>query len=358
MTIPLSRPLIGDAEVTAVADVLRSGHLASGRRVEQFETAFARAVQVDHALAVTSGTTALELALRALQVGPGDEVVVPSFTFIATANVVRLVGARPVFADVDPTTYCVSAETVEPHLTPRTAAVIAVHLYGNVADAEGLAALCRARDLPLIEDAAQALGGSWKGRPVGSLGTIGAFSFYPTKNITTGEGGMVTTSDPDVADRLALLRNHGSRRRYEHEIIGTNARMTDIGAVIGIEQLAKLDRWQARRREIATAYDRALGSHVRTPAVADGVVHAYHQYTVLSDERSALQRRLQEAGIGFGVYYETPCHRQKPYVDEGSALSTTDRLASEVLSLPIRPDLTDAEVTEVIRCVNATGRRT
>jgi perosamine synthetase len=349
--IALSHPIVGEAEIEAVAAVLRSGHLAAGEHVAAFEEEFARTVRADHAVAVSNGTTALELALRALDVRPGDEVVVPSFTFIATANAVRNVGAHPVFADVDGSSYCLSPATIEAAITPRTIAVIAVHLYGNVADFARLAEVCRRHDLVLIEDAAQALGASGPGGPAGSLGTIAAFSFYPTKNITTGEGGMVTTSDPGLAERVMLLRNHGSRRRYEHEMVGTNARMTEMAAAIGRGQLRRLAGWQTARTRNAAVYDAALAGLVTTPAVADGVRHAYHQYTIRCEDRPAMISSLEEAGVGYGIYYEVPCHLQKAYAGSGELLPVTERLAAEVLSIPVRPDLREDEIDTVVGAV-------
>jgi dTDP-4-amino-4,6-dideoxygalactose transaminase len=349
--------MIGEAEIDAVAAVLHSGRLTSGPQVEAFEEEFAATVGARHAAAVSSGTTALELALRALGIGPGDQVIVPSFTFIATANAVRLTGAEAVFADVDPVSYCVSADTVETLIGPRTVAVVAVHLYGNLADPVGLAALCRRHRLALVEDAAQALGAATETTPAGSLGTIAAFSFYPTKNITTGEGGMVTTSDQHLADRVALLRNHGSRRRYEHEMVGTNARMTEMAAAIGRVQLGRLEGWQRQRTENAHSYDVALSGVVATPRVAEGTRHAYHLYTIRSHDRGATIEALADAGVGYGIYYETPCHRQKPYLETGADLPVTDRLAADVVSIPVRPDLTEAERDIVIDALSRAGGR-
>lgn len=350
--IPLSRPLIGVEEIAAVKEVLLSGQLVMGPQVEGFETEFASAIGTKHAIAVSNGTTALELSMRALGIGPGDEVIVPSFTFAATANAVRMVGAKPIFADVDLASYCLTAETVQPLLGHRTVAVVAVHLYGNVADPERLMNLCRERGIALIEDAAQALGAAWRRQSVGALGTVGAFSFYPTKNITTGEGGMITTNDRALADRIALLRNHGSRHRYHHETVGTNARLGEIGAAMGRVQLRRLPDWQAQRRANAAVYDSQLVGDISTPSVDPDVTHAYHQYTVRSKDRKRLTLALDQGEIGYGIYYQIPCHRQiafGPVVDE---LPNTDLLADEVLSIPIRPDLSGEDLKLIVESVN------
>ena len=349
--IGLSHPIIGDEEIEAVAAVLRSGWLTGGPEVEAFEAAMAARLDVGHAVAVSNGTTALEVAFRALGIGPGDEVIVPSFTFIATANAVRIVGATPVFAEVDPVSYCLSAADVEPLLSDRTAAVVAVHLYGNVADVAALRELCNRRSLALVEDAAQAIGSALDGRAAGTFGDAATFSFYPTKNITTGEGGMIVTSDPSVADRLRLIRNQGQRVRYEHELLGTNARMTEIAAAIGRIQLGRLDDWQQRRSANAAAYDLALADAVATPQVAAAVTHAYHQYTIRCTDRPAMIAALTSAEIGHGIYYPKPCHLQKPYSDIGGSLPVTERISGEVLSIPVRPDLTLDERGQVIEAV-------
>lgn len=349
--IPLSKPQLGEAEIKAVTRVFESGQLVQGPEVEGFEEQFRAYTQTPHAVAIANGTLALNLGLMALGVGPGDEVIVPSFTFIATANAVRLAGATPVFADIDLDTFCISVHDIEPRITHRTVAVIAVHLFGHPAQLEELGSLCRARGLALIEDAAQALGTEWQCRHVGTQGALGAFSFYPTKTMTTGEGGMVTTSDPDIARKVRLLRNHGTEKRYVHEVVGTNARMTEIAAAIGSVQLERVPEWHKQRSLNAAFYDGQLPDGVVSPTVAGGATHSYHQYTVRTEDRENLLARLDVAKVGYGLYYATPCHRQKAYEGWGSELPNTDRAAKEVVSLPVRPDLTPAELEAVANAV-------
>ena len=350
--IHLSRPSIGDEEIEAVVEVLKSGMLASGSRVREFEEQFAEACDVDHAVAVGSGTAALHLGLMALGIGPGDEVIVPSFTFAATANSVRMVGADPVFADVDPADFTIHAEAVEPLITERTRAIMPVHLYGQMAPMSGLSDLAEGAGLAVVEDAAQAHLAELDGRKAGSVGEIGAFSFYPTKNMTTGEGGMITTSVAEVAERARWLRNQGQSERYVHPIIGLNERMTEIEGAIGLVQLRKLPHWTERRREIAALYrdklDPALGIPVERPEAK----HVYHQFTLTPPDRDHLRDKLNEAGISSDVYYPKPTHLQAPYIDQRYDLPVTEKMARRVVSIPIRPDLTDDELATIIDTLN------
>jgi dTDP-4-amino-4,6-dideoxygalactose transaminase len=349
--IALSRPAIGEEEIDAVVRVLQSGMLAQGPEVAAFEAEFAAFVGGGvHAVAVANGTMALQLALAGLGVGPGDEVIVPSFTFIASANAVRSLGAVPVFADVDLSTFTIDVSSASAVVTPRTVAVMPVHLYGQMADMPAVQALASRHGLAVVEDAAQAHGAALDGQRAGSVGT-GCFSFYPTKNMTTGEGGMVTTADAALADRMRLMRNHGMRGRYDYEVFGTNLRMTDLAAAIGRVQLRRLDACNAARQRHAAWLDAHLRG-VTVPVVRDGAVHVYHQYTVRSDDREALIARLQAHGVGFGVYYPVPVHRTAPYCAEVS-LPATERLAGEVLSLPVRPDLSHGELLRIAAAVNA-----
>ncbi|MDJ0768347.1 MAG: DegT/DnrJ/EryC1/StrS family aminotransferase [Ilumatobacter sp.] len=349
--ITLSAPHISDAERDSVLRVLDSGMLAQGPEVAAFEAEFAARIEAEHAVAVNSGTSALHLGLMAAGVEPGQEVIVPSFTFAATANAVRLAGAEPVFVDIELDTFCMSAEAAAAACTDRTAAVMPVHLYGHPADMDAFGRLCDRRGLLLVEDAAQAHLATWNDRFVGTFG-LGMFSFYPTKNMTSGEGGMITTSDAELARAARLLRNQGMERRYENEIVGFNCRMTDLHAAIGRAQLARLDEWTSRRRDIAARYDRELTSVV-TPCVAPAARHVYHQYTVrVLERRDAFVDHLHENGVGAGVYYPTPVHRL-PSFGLDVDLPVTEAAASQVVSIPVHPRLTDDEVSRVIEVVNA-----
>lgn len=350
--IPLSRPLIGDGERAAVDRVLRSGRLTGGPEGREFEDEFASFVGTKHAVAVGSGTAALHVSLLALEVGRGDQVIVPSFTFAATANVVRLCGATPVFVDVDPTTYCMVPAAVEAATTRRTVAVMPVHLFGHPADLASLHDIAARHSLAIVEDAAQAHGAMFDGRPVGSWGTCGAFSFYPTKNMTTGEGGMVTTNDSGLAEKVRAIRNQGMTVRYRHDLVGLNERMTEMQAAIGRVQLRRLSGWTKARQGNAAFYDGALKPSMGLPVVAEAATHVYHQYTLRLPDRDRVTKRLEEAGIGYGIYYPTPTHLQPPYVGSGPQLPVTERLAVEVLSIPVRPDLTRQELDQIAQALN------
>jgi perosamine synthetase len=343
---------ISEEEQTAVAAVLASGQLVQGEQVAAFEDEFSALVDGRICVAVNSGTSALHLGLIAAGIGPGDEVVVPSFTFAATANAVVRAGATPVFADIEPDHFGLDPNAVEKAVTSSTRAVIPVHLYGHPADCDALSDVCEERGLVLLEDACQAHGASLAGRPAGALGALAAFSFYATKNMTTGEGGMVVCEDDSLARTVRLLRNQGMEVRYQNEVAGLNDRMTEVCAAMGRVQLRHLRRWNERRRTIAAAYDRGLAGlqGVSTPMVGADVVHAYHQYTIRTSCRDRLMAGLEDRGVGAVVYYPVPTHRLPAYSDS-ARLPETDRAAREVLSLPIRPGLTDDEVDRVISAV-------
>jgi len=351
--IHLASPIIGDEEIDAVTRVMRSGMLAQGKEVAAFEDEFAAAFDAGHAAAISNGTMALVVALQAVGVKSGDEVIVPSFTFAATANAVALVGATPVFADIDAATFCIEPSHVATLVTDRTRAIIPVHLYGHMAPMRRLRAIADKHGLRIIEDAAQAHGARRDGLPVGALADLSTYSFYPTKNMTTGEGGMITGRDSELVERVKLLRNHGMEKRYHHDLIGGNARMTEMGAAIGRIQLRNVSGWNKRRREIAGEYDQRLDTIVATPSVADDTEHVYHQYTIRSERRDDLIAAFAEAGIGYGIYYPIPCHRQEAFrrFADPEELVETDRAAAEVLSIPIRPDLTTREVEYVIDAI-------
>lgn len=350
--IPLARPQIGPDEVAAVVEVLESGILAAGPRVERFEDAFAAAVGVEHAVAVGSGTAALHVGLLAMGVGEGDEVVVPSFTFAGTANAVVMTGATPVFAEIDIHDYTIHADAVERLLSERTKAIMPVHLYGQPAPMAEILDLAEAAGVDVLEDAAQAHLAEVDGAKVGSLGRLAGFSFYPTKNMTTGEGGMITTSDSDVALRARWLRNQGMAERYVHRIVGLNERMTEIEAAIGIVQLARLPSWTARRRRIAATYRARLKPDLGVPVERPDVKHVYHQFTLCPQRREPVRSALDAAGIGHEVYYPRATHQQDPFVGSDLRLPVTEEVVDRVISIPVRPDLTDQEVEFIIETLN------
>jgi perosamine synthetase len=356
--IPAAKPLIGAEERDAVDRVLRSGMIAQGPEVEAFEQEFATLVDDHHCVAVNSGTSALHLGLLAAGIGAGDEVIVPSFSFAATANAVRLAGAEPVFVDIDPASFCLHPAAVAAAVTTRTAAIMPVHLYGHPADMPALQQIADRHGLLVIEDAAQAHRARLDDRPVGSFGAVAAFSFYPTKNMTTGEGGMIVARDGEVARLARLLRNQGMEQRYRNEVIGFNTRMTDIAAAIGRVQLAKLEGWTARRRQLASQLDSGLIDldGVIAPPVTPGAFHVYHQYTIrVTEDRDGVQKRLADAGVGSGVYYPTPIH-ELPSFGLELELPETARAAAEVLSLPVHPALSDDDVQAVLRGVHEAVR--
>ncbi|MEU2725012.1 DegT/DnrJ/EryC1/StrS family aminotransferase [Streptomyces smyrnaeus] len=356
-TVPAAKPVIGDDEVAAAVRVLRDGRVVQGPEVAAFEEEFAALVEGRPCVAVNSGTSALHLALLALGIGPGDEVVLPSFSFAATANAVRLAGADPVFAEIDPDTFCLDPDAAAEAVGPRTAALMPVHLYGHPAPMGRLTQLAQRHGLAVVEDACQAHAAALHGRPVGAFGDAACFSFYPTKNMHTLEGGLVVVPDAERARTLRLLRNQGMEQRYENEIVGANMRMTDVAAAIGRVQLERLPEWTEQRRTNAKALDAGLTGGLVTPLVADGARHVYHQYTVRvpggAAVRDAVQRELQAAGVGCAVYYPTPIHRLKPYAHLGADLPVTDQAAAEVLSLPVHPSLTPGDLDQIVAAANS-----
>jgi len=351
--IPAAKTQIGEEERAAVDRVLKSGMLAMGPEVAAFESEFSAYVANRHCIAVNSGTSALHLSLLAAGIGPGDEVIVPSFSFAATANSVALTGATPVFVDIEPNYFAIDPKAVEAAITPRTRAVMPVHLYGHPAALVALTAIAKKHGLMLLEDAAQAHLASVDGVPVGAWGVAASFSFYPTKNMTAGEGGLVSTADDAVARQMRLLRNQGMEKRYANEIIGFNTRMTDIHAAIGRVQLTHLPEWTAKRQANAAYLSENL-TGVITPPTAEGAVHVFHQYTirVADHDRDRFAEELAARGVGSGVYYPTPIHRL-PSFGLDLDLPTTVLVASQVLSLPIYPSLTDDELDTIVDAVNA-----
>ncbi len=334
--------------------VVLSGNLAQGAEVAAFENEFSGVASAGlHSVAVNSGTSALHMALIALGIGSGDEVIVPSFTFAATANAVRLVDAVPVFVDIEPSTFCLDPQCVESAVTDRTKAIMPVHLYGHPADMTRIMEIARRHGLLVLEDAAQAHLATWDGRFVGSIGDAAAFSFYPTKNMTSGEGGMVVTGDSDVARTVRLLRNQGMETRYANEIVGFNTRMTDVHAAIGRVQLRRLEEWTATRERNAAF----LSEHLRgvtVPTTSADARHVFHQYTVRIEggARDDFSAALAARGVGSGVYYPTPVHRLPSFGLECD-LPETETAAAEVLSLPVHPALSSADLEAIVAGVNA-----
>jgi len=352
--IPPAKPLIGDEERAAVDRVLRSGMLAQGPEVKAFEEEFSAHFGLDRAcVAVNSGTSGLHLGLLSSGVGAGAEVIVPSFTFAATANSVALTGARPVFADISADDFCLDPDAVEAAITERTVGVMPVHLYGHPAKMDRIQAVADAHGLQVFEDAAQAHGASLGGRPVGSFGTFAMFSLYPTKNMTSGEGGMVSVANAEVERLVRLYRNQGMEKQYHNEVVGFNCRMTDIHAAIGRVQLTKVDAWTAKRQENAAFLSANLRG-VTPPPVAPGAVHVYHQYTIrVPQDRDGFAAALREQyTIGSGMFYPVPNHKLAPFSVDVE-LPETARAAAECLSLPVHPSLSQGDLERIVEAVNA-----
>jgi len=355
--IPPAKPLIGDEERAAVDRVMRSGMLAQGPEVAAFEHEFAEYFRLDRGcVAVNSGTSGLHLGLLSAGVKAGDEVIVPSFTFAATANSVALTGATPVFADIEADTFCLDPVSVRASITERTVGIMPVHLYGHPANMVSLQAVANEHGLQIFEDAAQAHGASLHGTPVGAFGSFAMFSLYPTKNMTAGEGGMVSVARPEVERLLRLYRNQGMQRQYENEVVGFNARMSDIHAAIGRVQLNKVGNWTDRRIANA-AFLSAYLKGVAVPHVAQGAVHVFHQYTVrVPEDRDGFARALKdEFNIGSGMFYPIPNHRLAPFQSDAH-LPETERAARECLSLPVHPSVSRPDLERIIGAVNSLAR--
>ncbi|QIO24364.1 DegT/DnrJ/EryC1/StrS family aminotransferase [Haloarcula sp. JP-L23] len=346
----IAAPDVGEAELRRIRSVLQSGQLSGGDEVDAFGDEFATYCTVAYGVPTSNGTTALHAALEALGVGDGDTVVTTPFSFVATANAIRHVGATPVFADVDPQTYNLDPASVETtaEAVDGVDAILAVHLYGCPAPMAELRAIADRHDAVLIEDAAQAHGATYRGDPVGSLGDAACFSFYPTKNMTTGEGGMVVTDDGAVADRLWQFIDHGRDGDGNHTTVGHNFRMTDVCAAIGRVQLEKLDEYVAARRDHAAAFDDAVeDTDLVAPVEPDDCRHSYHQYTVRCADRDALRAHLDDYGVPSTVYYPTPIHEEPAYDDVDASLPEAERAAEEVLSLPVHPGLSSRDVRAI-----------
>ena len=361
--IDIAKPILGEEEIAAVTAVLRSGIIAQGKKVEEFEEAFAAFIGARYAIAVNSGTAALHTALLAHGVADGDEVITSPFTFIATVNSILFTGAKPVFADIEEENFNIAPDSIVEKITPRTKAIIPVHLYGQPCDMKRIMGIAEEHSLVVIEDACQAHGAEYNSKKVGSFGTA-CFSFYPTKNMTTGEGGMITTNDKDIAEKARVIRNHGQKERYLHEILGYNYRMTDIAAAIGICQLRKLDQFNNKRIENARILtDRLNGiKGLALPSSKPNVKHVFHQYTVRVTEhfgmsRDELRGKLKEKGIDTSIYYPLPIHKQPFYQKLGynDHLPNSEKVAKEALSLPVHPLLTKHNLEYIIETLSELG---
>lgn len=357
MKINIASPQIGKEEIRAVTQVMKSGMLAQGPKVKEFEEKFAKFIGTKYAIAVSSGTTALEVALRAYGIGSGDEVITTPFTFIASANSILYTGAKPVFVDIDEATFNLDPDKIEAAITKKTKAIMPVHLYGSACDMTKIMAIAKKHKLAVIEDACQSHGAQWKDKKVGSFGT-GAFSLYPTKNMTTGEGGMITTDSKEIAERADLLRAHGSRIKYYHDILGYNYRMTDLEAAIGTEQLKKLNKFNAARIKNAKYFNKFLGKieGLVVPETQKDVKHVYHQYTLrvvgnFGGGRDQVLKTLTEAGIGTAVFYPLPINEQKVYENLGYKSNTpiAKKVSQEVLSLPVHPGLKQKDLDYIVK---------
>jgi len=357
--IPIAKPLLDEDEINAAVEVLRSGNIAEGTRVSLFEQNFKELIGVKHAIAVNSGTSALQIALQAAGVGKEDEVITTSFSFIATANSILYTNAKPIFADISRDTFNIDPDDVLNKITHRTKAILPVHLYGHPAEMKALLEIAGDNDLVLIEDACQAHGAQYHGKNVGSFG-IGTFSFYPTKNMTTGEGGMITTNNHDIDICARMIRSHGSRQRYLHEMLGYNFRMTDISAAMGLIQLKKLAEFNKKRIKNAKYLSDGLKNihGIEIPPVRKGCTHVFHQYTIRITEdcpieRDTLVERLRDHDIGTGIYYPIPIHKQPFYRKLGydDVLLETEIAAKQVISLPIHPAVSQKELSYIIKTI-------
>lgn len=355
--IPPARPLIGDEEREAVDRVLRSGMIAQGPEVKAFEEEFSAHFRLGRScVAVSSGTSGLHVGLLASGVSAGDEVIVPSFTFAATCNAVALTGATPVFADISPDDFCLDPAAVEAAITDRTVGIMPVHLYGHPAKMPQLQAIADKHALKIFEDAAQAHGASLGGTPVGAFGQFAMFSLYPTKNMTSGEGGMVSAAEDETERLMRLYRNQGMEQQYHNEVVGLNSRMTDIHAAIGRVQLTKVGAW-TRARQSNAAFLTAGLEGVTPPPVAEGAEHVYHQYTVrVRDDRDGLAKALREEyNIGSGMFYPVPNHELRPF-QASVDLPETSRAAAECLSLPVHPSVSEADLERIVSAVNTLAK--
>jgi len=347
--IPIAKPLIGDEEISAVTEVLKSGMIAHGKEVELFEREFCRYHNVKYGLAVSNGTTALDVALKSLKIKSGDEVITTPFTFIASSNCILYQGAKPIFADIDEKTFNLDPDQVLEKITSKTKAIVAVHLYGQPADMKAFREIADDHKIYLVEDAAQAHGAEFEGKKIGNFGDVTTFSFYPTKNMTTSEGGMVVTNNPEIAKISDLIRNHGQAEKYLHTVLGHNFRMTNISAAIGRVQLKKVEEWTEKRIKNANELSKRLFkiNGLSVPYVDKRVRHVFHQYVLRVEDDFSLSRDkfskyLTENGVGTGIHYPIPVHTQPVYQNLGydkDICPNSIAAAKKVLSLPVHPSV-------------------
>jgi len=358
--ILIAKPFASEEEAIRVRDVILSGMMASGDVVHEFEHKFAEYCGVTHSVATTNGTTALHAALLSIGIKPGDEVIVPAFTFFASASSVAMCRAKPVFADILPDTFNVDPKSIEAKITDKTKAVIGVHIFGQCCNATAISQICKKNNLIFIEDAAQAHGAEWNHKRAGSLGDIACFSFYPTKNMTTGEGGMIVTNNNDYADTARVICNHGQTEKYLHTMLGYNYRMTNVHAAIGLEQLKRVNGFTATRQRNATLLsDGIKADGVKVPYVADEAVSVYHQYVLKIEDncsmtRDELMKYLEVHGIGSAIHYPIPLHKQPYFVSENKdvSLPVAEDVAKRVLSIPVHPAVTEEECKYIADVIN------
>lgn len=360
--IPITKPDIGEDEIRAVEEVLRSGYIVQHNKTKEFEEKFASYTKTKFGVATSSGTTALMIALEALGVTEGDEVITTPFTFAATGNAILYVGAKPVFADIDPNTYNIDPESVEKLVNEKTKAIIPVHLYGQPCDMKRLQKICHDNNLFMVEDACQAHGAEYDGRKAGSFGDISCFSFYATKNLVTAEGGMCLTNSEKLAEKMQMIRNHGQGDQYEHRILSYNFRMTDINAALGLVQLAKLDRMNSERKKNAKFFTEGLTGldFLEMPFVPDNTVPSWHQYTlrILHGKRDRFIEYMKNNNVACRVYYPIPLYLQPLYKKIGyeKGLSPiAERAAKEVVSIPVAPHLTEMDKIRILEAIRDFG---
>ncbi|MFH0961321.1 MAG: DegT/DnrJ/EryC1/StrS family aminotransferase [archaeon] len=365
MPIPIAKPIIGEEEKRAVLAVLESGMIAAGKNEKIFEENFAKFIGTKFGVATSSGTAALHTAMGALGLGPGDEVITTPFTFIASSDCIRFVGAKPVFVDINPESYCIDETKIEAAITKKTRVILPVHLYGQVAEMGAIAEIARKHNLFVVEDAAQAHGAEYKGKRAGSLGTAGCFSMYATKNMTTGEGGMVTTNDEALAKRARMFRFSGMDIKYRHDFLGYNYRMTDVEAALGVVQLAHLEERNELRRRNAGILTAALSQvpGITVPKVFSGRKHVFHQYVIrvlpeFGISRDDLAEKLKEKGIGTGVHYPIPVHKQASYTEwNKQSLPEAEKAAEQVLALPVHAAVSEEDARFVAETITGLAKR-